>query len=203
MRLVLASASPRRRGLLETAGLTPRVWPADVDESVRPGEAPVAYAVRVASAKACAVAARPEHAGAWVLAADTVVHLDGTIFGKPADRPHAEQMLGALAGRWHTVTTAWALHRAGEVGSEAAAGPTSGAESSQVRFRELPSATIEAYTRSGESADKAGAYGIQGLGAALVAEVRGSYSNVVGLPMEAVMEALATRGIHPGARSRP
>lgn len=199
MRLVLASASPRRRGLLETAGLTPRVWPADVDESVRPGEAPGTYALRVASDKAHAVAARDELAGAWVLAADTVVHLDDTIFGKPADPAHAERMLSTLAGRWHTVTTAWALRLAGDGRTDMDAQEVAGTQSSQVRFRDLPPATIVAYVNTGESADKAGAYGIQGLGAALVAEVRGSYSNVVGLPMEAVMGALATCGIHPGA----
>jgi len=197
--LVLASASPRRRGLLETAGLAPQVCPADVDESVRPGEDPVAYALRVASDKAHAVAARAENAGAWVLAADTVVHLDGAIFGKPANPAHAERMLNTLAGRWHTVTTAWALRLAGDVRADKDAPQVAGEESSRVRFRELPPDTIVAYVKTGESSDKAGAYGIQGLGAALVAEVRGSYSNVVGLPMEAVMGALATCGIHPGS----
>jgi len=185
--LVLASASPRRRGLLTAIGIPiARVSPADIDESVVEGEAPAAYAVRLAREKAAALAAP----GDVVLAADTVVHFEGRVFGKPVDDTDAEATLLGLADRWHAVTTGWCV-RAGD-GTE-----RSGAVTAQVRFRSLTPAMVRAYIATGEGRDKAGGYGVQGLGAALVAEVRGSTSTVVGLPLDAVLAALARVGIEP------
>lgn len=191
MPLVLASASPRRRLLLRTAGIpVARVLPADLDETLLPGEDARQHARRLAEEKAEAVARR--HTGEdWVLAADTVVHTESLTLGKPADAAEATSMLEALAGRWHTVSTAWALSWAGARPRPAA----SGLVSTEVRIRDLSPAELAAYVATGEPFDKAGAYGIQGRGAAIVAEVRGDYSAVVGLPMEAVLVALEDRGL--------
>lgn len=191
MPLVLASASPRRRLLLQTAGIpVAAVLPADLDESLLPGESAREHALRLAEEKALAVSRR--HGGEdWVLAADTVVHTRALTLGKPADDAEATEMLEALAGRWHTVSTAWALAWAGEAPRPG----SSGIVSTDVRIRDLSEAELAAYVATGEPLDKAGAYGIQGRGAAIVAEVRGDYSAVVGLPMEAVLGALDARGI--------
>jgi septum formation protein len=186
--LVLASASPRRRGLLSAVGIRiARVEPADIDEAVQPGELPVDYAARLAEEKAAAVFSP----GVVVLAADTVVHADGTVFGKPEDDTDARRILLALSGRWHDVTTGWCVHgpRAGQ--------RAAGVVTARVCFRPLTPAMVDAYIRTGEGRDKAGGYGVQGLGAALVSEVRGSTSTVVGLPMGAVLEALSAVGIAP------
>jgi septum formation protein len=173
--IVLASASPRRRALLEAAGVALVVRPATVDETWRE-EDPVGFARRLASAKVDAVA------GDVRLGADTVVHRDGLLFDKPADDVAAVDALAALSGGWHEVTTAFAV-----VGRRR----VEGAVHTRVRFRTLTAGEIRAYVASGEARDKAGAYGIQGAGGALVAEIRGSYTNVVGLPLEEVLAALA------------
>lgn len=194
--LVLASASPRRRGLLRALGVpVAAVRPAALEEVPHPGEAPVAYARRLAVEKAAAVCTP----GAVVLAADTVVHLDGAIFEKPADEAQARAFLTALAGRWHRVTTGWCVLPGAGVLGEA----HQGAVTAEVRFRPLSSAAVAAYVATGESMDKAGAYGVQGLGAALVEQVRGSYSCVVGLPLNAVLEALSAFQILPLPPSAP
>jgi len=186
--LVLASASPRRRGLLSALGVViGRVQPADIDESVHPGEEPVMYARRLACEKAAAVG----QSGEVVLAADTVVHADGTVYGKPRDDAHAREILAGLSGRWHGVTTGWCVRVVG-TGDD---GAQSGTVTARVRFRDLTPAMVAAYVRTGEGRDKAGSYGVQGLGAALVAEVQGSTSTVVGLPLDAVLAALAEVGI--------
>lgn len=140
---------------------------------------------RLAAEKARAV---PRAAGELVLAADTIVHLGDRVFGKPADPEDAARTLTALAGRAHSVSTAWCLIG----GSEAA-----GLETSTVHLRALDTAEIAAYVATGEGADKAGGYGIQGLGAALVSHVDGDHSNVVGLPLAPVLAALRAAGIHP------
>lgn len=188
--LVLASASPRRRGLLRAIGVpVAAVRPADLDETPHPAEAPVVYAARLAREKAAAVAA----SGTVVLAADTVVHRDDRVFGKPTDDVDAARILAELSGGWHSVTTGWCVHaRVGE-----GAQVQHGTVSARVRFRDLSPAMVAAYIATGEGSDKAGGYGVQGLGAALVAEVAGSTSTVVGLPMGVVLEALAAVGIHP------
>lgn len=172
----LASGSPRRRQLLSWVGHDLTVAPADVDETWH-GEDPVVYARRLAETKA---ASAPEEV--LVVAADTVVHRDGQIFDKPADRDAARQTLRALSGGWHGVTTGVCVRR----------GSTQRLfhVTTDVRFRTLPDAEIEAYLETGEADDKAGAYGIQGTAGVFVAEVRGSWTNVMGLPVEEVVAAI-------------
>lgn len=178
--LILASASPRRRELLTGAGITFTVQPADTDETWLPGELPRAYVLRVAREKARSVAAlRP---GARVLAADTTVAMDDRVLGKPVDAAHAAAMLGDLAGREHAVHTAIVLVTGSRV--------THRVVSTRVRFRPLTSQEIEDYIATGEPFDKAGGYGIQGRGGALVDVVHGSYTNVVGLPLAETLALL-------------
>lgn len=172
--LVLASGSPRRRQLLASIGLACEVAPVDIDETPREGEGPVDYARRLAAEKLAAALER--HApDRLVLAADTVVALDETILGKPADAGDAAGMLQRLSGRTHQVHTAVAAGR----GAQAAFRLSR----SEVTFRDLSQTEIDAYVASGEPLDKAGAYGIQGLAAIFVTHLSGSYSGVVGLPL--------------------
>ena len=183
--MILASASPRRRELLERVGLALEVVPADVDETPVAGEEPTAYARRVARAKAAAVASRAP--GRWVLAADTVVELDGEILGKPGGPGEAAAMLGRLSGRSHRVVTAFALRApSGDEVTRAVA--------TEVAFRAAGSDEIASYVRTGEWRDKAGAYAAQGIAAAFVIRVSGSFTNVVGLPLAEVIEELARAG---------
>ncbi|HEX3759828.1 MAG TPA: Maf family protein [Kofleriaceae bacterium] len=185
--LVLASASPRRRELLERVGVAVEVRPADIDESVRDGEAPEAYVARLARAKAAAVA-RP--AGRWVLAADTTVALGSAILGKAETPEEAAAMLRGLSGRTHRVLTAFAL--VGERGGEPCA--REGLVVSEVVMVALDAATLEDYLASGEWRGKAGAYAIQGIAAGLVRAVHGSVTNVAGLPLAEVLAALREVG---------
>jgi septum formation protein len=186
MVLALASASPRRKALLEAAGIEHRVLPVHVDESLPPGLDPRASVSRLAERKARA-AARRLGEGA-VLAADTAVWLDGKMLGKPGSPAEAVETLGRLSGREHVVLTGVCL-------IDAATGETvTRVVSSRVRFRELSREEIEAYVATGEPLDKAGAYGIQGAASAFVAELEGSYENVVGLPVEEVREMLEELG---------
>ena len=181
--LILASASPRRLELLERVGITPVVRPADIDESQLVGEAALPYVRRVAAQKAEALARAP---GDWVLAADTIVELDGIVLGKAADEREARGMLGMLAGRTHRVSTAVALR-----------GPGTARDllvTSEVDVVPLDAATIADYVASGEWRGKAGAYAVQGIAAALVREVRGSITNVIGLPLVEVLELLRATG---------
>jgi septum formation protein len=161
----------------------------NVDERPRPQENAEAYTRRIAGEKArTALRARPH---AWILAADTVVEIDGLILGKPPDAAAARSMLSRLAGRTHRVLTAVTLVTAeGGVHVEEVV-------ESRVRFRPLSVRDIDAYVATGEPFDKAGSYAVQGLGGRLVERVEGSYSSVVGLPLELVREALATRGLLP------
>ncbi len=179
--LVLASASPRRRALLAAAGVSFSVIPADVDETPRPGERPRAYALRVATDKARAVAARAP--GRPCLGADTVVALGARVLGKPPHRDAAIATLRALSGVEHRVTTAVVLL----CGHDA---PRRIAVTTRVRFRPLSDAEIDAYVDTGEPFDKAGGYGIQGGGGALVDRVVGSWTNVVGLPLRETLALL-------------
>ena len=184
--LYLASASPRRRELLEQIGVPVQRVSCSVDEQVRPGESASAYVQRVTRDKVLAgVVVAP--AGAVVLAADTAVVVDGRILGKPADREQAQEMLRLLSGREHEVMTAVAVAQGAEVQLELV--------TTQVRFRALREAEMAAYWDSGEPADKAGGYGIQGLGAVFVAQLSGSYSAVVGLPLMETASLLAGFGI--------
>lgn len=174
--LHLASQSPRRRQLLEQLGADFAVLDVDVPEQRAPGEPPPAYVSRVARDKARAgLAQLGAVAGAWVLGADTEVVLDDEVFGKPHDAADAIAMLHRLSGRMHTVvSTVWLVGVASEHGATCV---------SQVRFATLDDASIAAYVATGESFGKAGAYAIQGRGAALIEHLDGSYSGVMGLPL--------------------
>jgi len=180
---VLASASPRRRELLERVGLAIEVRPADVDETPRDGEAPDAYVTRIARAKADAVSRAP---GQWVLAADTTVTIDGRILAKAETPEEATAMLRPLAGRVHQVLTAFVL--LGDAGARAQL------VRSDVAMVDYDAATLADYVASGDWRGKAGAYALQGIAAALVREVRGSVTNVIGLPLAEVLEALREVG---------
>lgn len=190
-RLMLASASPRRLELLRQAGIDPEVRPADIDETPRDGEEPVDYARRMSLEKARAVAAAVD-ATRPILAADTIVHIpDGEprILGKPASADEARVMLGRLSGRSHEVVTAYTLlYKGGERGR---------AVQTDVTFRALSPVELEGYIGSGEWQDKAGGYAVQGLAAAFVRSVRGSYTNIVGLPLCEVIEDLDALGALP------
>jgi septum formation protein len=183
-RLVLASGSPRRLDVLRQLGLQPEVRPSSEDESYSPGESPLQHVERLARAKAAAEASRqPE---ALVIAGDTIVVLDGRVLGKPGATTEAVSTLMSLAGRTHEVFTALAL--AGSHGIVSAVSRTS------VRFRDFDVDTASRYVETGEPFDKAGAYGIQGLGAALVDSIAGDYYCVVGFPVGAFIDLLARAG---------
>ncbi|NSW57213.1 MAG: septum formation inhibitor Maf [Armatimonadetes bacterium] len=197
--LILASASPRRRELVRAIGVPFEVVVSDAPEPVREEqEACREYAVRMALGKARAVA--NEYPGRWVLGADTIVVIDDVVLGKPADAENARQMLRLLSGRAHEVHTGVALVRSGENDSRA---EHTAVATTQVRFRDLTDAEIERYIATGEPLDKAGAYGIQGHGGALVSEYSGSYTNVVGLPVEVVAEMLSTHMRLPIEQKNP
>ncbi len=187
---MLASASPRRREILGTLGLSFRVEVAAIDESVRPGEAAHAYVERVARDKARAIAPRAAE-DELVLAADTSVIVDELILGKPADEQDARRMLRALSGRAHDVLTAIAIEGPALGGARRL---VSRVVRTEVVFRAIDDGIIERYVASGEPRDKAGAYAIQGLGMGLVREIRGSYTNVVGLPALETLELLEEAG---------
>ena len=188
MGLILASGSPRRRQLLEQIGLTFAVRSSDVDESVSPGLTPAQVVESLSARKGEAVAAEAAP-GDLVLSADTVVALDGAILGKPRDRAEAEAMLTALSGRTHQVYTGVTLLQDGR--------RLTGHEVTAVTFRPLSPEEIAAYVSTGEPMDKAGAYGIQGLGALLVERLEGDYFNVMGLPLCRLGEMLAQFGVRP------
>lgn len=185
--LILASASPRRREMLAAIGLHFRVEAAEADERVLAGEDPPTYVVRVARDKAKIVAARSP--GAWTLAADTVVVLHGEILGKPLDAEDAVLMLKRLAGNVHEVWTGFCLCHADQDNQVCRAVKT------EVRFADLSDQVIRAYVRSGDPLDKAGSYGIQSQGGFMVQGIRGSYSNVVGLPLAEVIAEMIALGL--------
>ena len=175
--LILASASPRRADLLREAGVLFRVAPAEIDEAVRPGESPESYVERLAREKAGTVhVASP---GAFVLGADTTVVVGGTILGKPADTAEAARMLELLSGRSHRVLTGVALLGPADFARAAVV-------STVVTFGALSEADVAWYVGTGEPLDKAGAYAVQGGASRFVTRIDGSFSNVVGLPMELV-----------------
>jgi septum formation protein len=197
--LVLASGSPRRRELLNAAGLVFEIDAADIDETIREGETPVGATTRLAIEKAEAVAARrafrPEPSahprGEVVLAADTTVVLGERILGKPVDRDDAVEMLLSLSGRNHLVLTAWAILPVGP----SRVAPECGVTRSTVRMREIARSEAEAYADGGEPMDKAGAYAAQGDGRRFIGAIVGPLDNVIGLPMDPVLAALARAGI--------
>ncbi len=183
--LCLASASPRRRALLAQIGVAHVVRAADIDEAPLSQETPRDYVARVAAAKACAI--RRADTGLPVLGADTIVVVDGTMFGKPDDRAHGLAMLARLSGRSHGVLSAVALADARGVATAVSA--------SAVRFRALSAEECQAYWDSGEPHDKAGAYAIQGLAAAFIESLHGSYSGVMGLPLFETAALLRAAGV--------
>ena len=190
LRFYLASASPRRRELLRQIGIDPIVTPADVDERVEAGESPESFVRRLAEAKARAAAQRLTGGGpGLLLAADTSVVIDGESLGKPADAAESAAMLRRLRGRTHEVLTGVFLLRTDD-------GRSLGeVDTTRVRFRSFDEATLAAYVRSGEGVDKAGAYGIQGRGVLLVEGIEGSWSNVVGLPLERLPDWVSRLGV--------
>jgi len=193
--IYLASGSPRRRELLAQIGVPFQVLDVTVDETRLPREAPDAYVVRLARQKADAGwRVRPIRTPSPVLAADTTVVLDGEILGKPKDRSDGEQMLRALGGRTHEVLTAVAV--------ATALGPISRTSRSEVTFRAISGAEARGYWATGEPQDKAGGYAIQGAAAIFVANLRGSYSGVMGLPLFETAELLEQAGVPHWSYSR-
>ncbi|PLW83378.1 hypothetical protein CWI75_05510 [Kineobactrum sediminis] len=184
--LVLASASPRRHELLATLGVQFLLDTADIDETAVPGEVPLTYVQRMAREKAATVVSRRDD-GFAVLAADTTVVIDGDILGKPRDHFSGLGMLARLSGRTHAVITALCLQR-GDAVWECDV-------STRVTFLTLSREVCERYLATSEPWDKAGGYGIQGLGGALVSSIEGSYSNVVGLPLAETWQLLAAHGV--------
>ncbi len=184
--VILASASPRRRALLEAAGVAFRVQPANIPEERRAGEAPHAFAERLAREKALAVAGlHATREGVRVLGSDTVVALGNEVFGKPRDEDDARRMVAALTGRTHEVITAIAVAQAGSLEVRSAV------VRSRVRMRAAAAEEIEDYVRVGESMDKAGAYALQGeAGRRFVEYVDGSASSVIGLPLAETLSLL-------------
>ena len=181
MHLILASASPRRAELLRAAGYRFEVRPVDIDETVRRDETPEQYVVRLADEKAVA-AARLAGPGAVTLGADTAVVVDQVILGKPLDDADAERMLRLLSGRVHEVLTGICVRQGGRAVSRV--------ERTRVTFTTLRNADIQWHVKSGEGMDKAGGYAIQGLASRFIPRIDGSYSNVVGLPVATVTDAL-------------
>ncbi|MDH5621243.1 MAG: Maf family nucleotide pyrophosphatase [Gammaproteobacteria bacterium] len=188
-KLYLASTSPRRREILQTLGIDFDVVPGATDESRMEGEAPSAMVLRLAIAKA-----EGAPASGFVLGADTVVVLDDRVLGKPGDANEAIDMLLALSGRTHTVYTGVALKTPERTLTALSA--------TEVQFREIGRDEALAYWQSGEPRDKAGAYGIQGLGGAFVAAIHGSYSGVMGLPVFETIQLLKAVGIEILARQK-
>ena len=184
-RVVLASSSPRRQELLGLIGIAHTVVPADIDESVLPNEDPRVHAERLARGKALVVAEREPNA--VVIAADTIVVVDGDILGKPRDEAGAAEMLRRLSGRGHVVFTAVAVARAGQVAS--------GVEAVDVRFRDLRDDEIQQYIATREPMDKAGAYGIQGYGATIVERIDGDYFAVMGLALGRMVRLMESLGV--------
>jgi septum formation protein len=182
-RVILASASPRRRELLTLVGIDHEVSPANIDESILPGESAREHAERLARGKAIAIAV----SDAVVLGSDTIVVVDGDILGKPRDRQHAAEMLRRLSGRTHTVMTGVAASWEGRL--------VSGLEEVDVTFRALSDDEIARYIDTGEPMDKAGAYGIQGFGATIVDRVDGDYFAVMGLALNRLVRLLRDLGL--------
>jgi len=192
-KLILASGSPRRRQLLQLAGFQiAAVMPPDIPEIREGTESPLDYVRRLAREKAQAV--HPE--SAWVLAADTIVHRDDNIFEKPTSEADAARMLQTLSGDWHRVTTAWCLRWTGTKRHDSGRRIFRGHRTSRVLFRALTEIEISRYIATGEGTDKAGGYAIQGDGASLIERVVGSTTNVVGLPLDMVIQPMLSVGIN-------
>lgn len=191
--MILASQSPRRIQLMEEAGFDVQVMPADIDESHSEEESASDLVQRLARTKALAIASKPQAANQPVLAADTIVALNGHALGKPSNASHAAAMLRELSGATHQVVTGVCI----VIGDR----HITFADSTDVTFYELTQAQIEAYVKTGEPMDKAGAYGIQGTyGRLLVKSINGDFYNVMGLPIAHVVRELENAGITPTLR---
>jgi septum formation protein len=186
-RLILASKSPRRRCLLEQVGLQFDVIHSNFDENSIPLSSPESYVKRLAEAKAKDISKR--YTGSWVIAADTMVVINGTLLGKPGSRTEARKMLRSLSGKTHQVLTGYCIccEETGRLFSETV--------KTDVCIKELTEPQIDWYINSEEPFDKAGAYAIQGIGTFLVKHIHGSYTNVVGLPVCEVLEFLINAGV--------
>lgn len=182
MNVILASSSPRRRALLEQLGIDATIQPADIDESPRPGETAPVYVERLAVEKARTVTTR----SAVVIAADTIVSIDGELLGKPRNDAEARSHLRRLSGRVHDVLTGVAVAKDGEIAS--------GIESTSVTFARLCEREIDWYVATGEPRDKAGSYAIQGAAGVFVTEIDGSFDNVIGLPRHLLRTLAADLG---------
>ena len=186
-KIILASESPRRKELLKRTGLSFEVAPSDLEEDLSLNLDPHELAKHISAEKAASVAGK--YPDAVIIAADTFIVLGDTVLGKPHTGEEAKRMLGALSGREHSVITGFTI-----LDTSSNAKHTESVET-RVWFRELSDGQIEAYVRTGEPLDKAGAYAIQGQGAALVEKIEGDYENVVGLPLSALRESLRRFGI--------
>ncbi len=186
--IVLASASPRRHEMLSRLGISFQTVPSHADETILAGESAEDHVIRLSCDKALEVARRPSQTGRWFIGSDTVVVRDQTILGKPADQEEAITMLSSLSGRSHKVISGYAVHdrESGHIISAAVA--------TKVFFKDLTRQEIEGYIATGEPADKAGAYAIQGIGSFMVPKIEGSYTNVVGMPLCEVIAALEELG---------
>ncbi len=186
-KIILASGSPRRKYLLEQAGIDFIVIPSDIDESKFSLEEPSAYVKKLSAAKACDIAEK--HPAAWVIGADTIVVIDGTILGKPKSIDHAAMMLKKLSNRIHLVHTGFSLCCKNKDLIIQKSVKT------EVKFKKLSNREIEWYVNTEEPFDKAGAYAIQGLGTFIVKSINGSYTNVVGLPVCELIEILIKENV--------
>lgn len=189
MKLVLASASPRRRELLLSIGLDFEVAPSSVEELRGEAEDPESYVLRLSQEKAGEVSTR--RPGAWVIGADTTVYIDGSILEKPSDRADAARMLRTISGRIHTVFTGVTL--LGPSGSH----NESKVVATEVTMISLTDEEITWYVGTGEPMDKAGAYAVQGVGAMFISSINGNYTNVVGLPLSVLFDMMRRAGIDP------
>jgi len=193
--VILASQSPRRQSFFHELGITFSVWPAEIDETYRDDEIPAEYVQRMALEKAVIISGK--HPEAWVLAADTIVSLEKLILGKPSSRKEAVEMLMRLSGKQHEVRTSYCLCCLAQQVS------VSETVLTEVRFTDFSRDIAEAYAATDEPYDKAGSYGIQGRGGMLIAQINGSYSNVVGLPLAEVLfqlqnyQVIVPRSSHP------
>lgn len=194
--MILASQSPRRIELMREAGFDFRVAPADIDESPHEGETPFELVERLAVSKAAYIAGTVAESGELVVAADTIVAIGGELLGKPADAADAHRMLRELSGRTHQVATGVCLIVAGD----SARAPHSFVDVTDVTFYDLTDEEIDAYVASGEPLDKAGAYGIQGVGGRLLVRgIDGDFYNVVGLPIAKTVRAIRRYAVAAGS----
>jgi len=185
-RLVLASRSPRRYELLKQVGLECDVIPSRIEENFVKGESPRKHVLRLAEAKALDVG--NQYSDRWIIAADTIVYIDHSILGKPKSREEAKKMLRRLSGKEHWVLTGFSVHHLQKGKGDREAVRTA------VKFKKLTQPEMEWYIQTGEPFDKAGGYGIQGIGSFMIESIHGSYTNVVGLPLCELMKMLVRLG---------